>query len=78
MAFKKEDVGSKMVDGVAVRHSDAEAKVIAAEWDANMVVTQDKKNRADVREARISALHGRMDDGSATDAEVREYLSITT
>lgn len=76
MAYTKNDVGPKMVGGVAVPLSDTEATVMAAKWNAEEPIRVAKQAADNARESRLTALSVLISDSTATLADALEYTSL--
>jgi len=76
MPYKKDDVGPKMVNGVAVVLTAAKRTVIAEAWNRNEKVTKAKFEAANARDGRLQALKVRIANGSADIDEIREYTIL--
>lgn len=76
MPFTKDNVGQKMVDGVAVKLSDAEAIALAAEWNSNeaeMVAAEAIRANND---ARTDALAAKVKNRTVSAPELAEYIDL--
>lgn len=76
MPYTADDVGKKMVGGVATDIPLAERQAIAAEWNANEITKAAEIAAEATRSGRLTALRVLLTNRTATPSDVQEFLVL--
>ena len=76
MPLTADDVGKRMVDGVATTIPLAERQAIAAEWNANETTAATRRAAEATKESRLTALRALVASDTATPSNMNEFISL--